>query len=102
VKTVEVQSASDFNDAEARERISLLIGALPKTADAAMKRRVLATLSLFRQRIRKDSYAARDVPRYASEVGAPPLKSHLEVLDWIATNLNKDGWEPLPLFKVTL
>lgn len=101
MKMVEARSASEFSDAEARERISTLIGALPKATDTAMKRRILATLCLFRERIRKDSYEARDLPRHATEAGAPSINSHVETLHWIATNLNKDGWEPLPLFRLS-
>jgi hypothetical protein len=99
MKMVEARSAAEFSDAEARERVSTLIDALPKATDTAMKRRILATLCLFRERIRKESYEARDLPRHATKVGAPSTTSHVETLQWIATNLNKDGWEPLPLFK---
>lgn len=100
LKMVEVKGASDFNDSEARERINSLVAALPKVKDAAMKKRLLATLSLFRDRVRKDLYSARDIPRHAHEVGAPPMESHAEALEWISSNLNKDGWEPIPLFKL--
>lgn len=99
-KMVEVKSASDFNDNEARERIKSLIATLPKVKDAATKRRILATLSLFRDRVQKDLYSARDIPRHALEAGAPPTESHAEALEWISSNLNKDGWEPIPLFKL--
>lgn len=101
MKMVEVRSVSEFSDAEARERISSLITALPRVNDTAIKRRILATLSLFRERIRRDSYAARDVPQHAAEAGAPTTKSHAEALDWIAANLQKDGWDPVPLFKLS-
>ncbi len=99
LKMIEVRSASDFNNAEARERISALIDSLPKATDTAMKRRILATLSLFRERIRPDSYEARDLLTHATEAAAPSTNSHIETLEWIAANLNQDGWEPLPLFK---
>lgn len=101
MKMVEVRSPADFNDVEANDRISSLIAALPKSTDPATKRRILATLSLFRQRIHKNSYPARDVPRHAIEAGAPPMNSHVEAFDWIASSLNKDGWDPLPLFKLS-
>ena len=101
MKMVEVRSASEFNDAEAREQVSRLIGALPKATNTAMKRRILATLCLFPERIRKDSDEARDLPRHATEAGAPSTNSHVETLQWVARNLNKDGWDPLPLFKLS-
>lgn len=100
LKMVEVRSASEFSDEEARDRVSRLMGALSKATDPAMKRRLLATLCLFRERIRRDSYEARDLPRHALEAGAPATRSHVETLEWIAANLNKDGWEPIPLFKL--
>lgn len=99
LEMVEVPGASSFNAAEARERISTLIEALPKATDTAMKRRILATLCLFRDRVGKYSDEARDLPRHATEAGAPPTKSPAETLEWIAAHLNQDGWEPLPLFK---
>jgi hypothetical protein len=99
LKMVEVRGAADFNNTEARERISLLIDSLPKATDTAMKRRILATLCLFRERIRPDEYEARGLLPHATEAGAPFTNSHIETLQWIAVHLNQDGWEPLPLFK---
>lgn len=99
--TFKARNASEFNDIEARERVSSLIRLLPKATDATTKRRILATLCLFRERIRTDSYEARDVARHATEAGAPETKSQTEALQWIAENLNQDGWEPLPLFKLS-
>jgi hypothetical protein len=99
LKMVEVRDVSGFNDAEARERITILIDSLPKATDITMKRRILATLCLFRGRIRQDWYEARYLLPHATEAGAPPTNSHVETLQWIATHLNRDGWEPLPLFK---
>jgi hypothetical protein len=101
LKMLEVKSASQFNNAEARERISSLVAALAKTTDIETKRRILATLSLFRDRVRTDSYQGREILPHATEAGAPPSKSHMETLEWIAANLNKDGWDPLPLFKLS-
>lgn len=99
LKMVEVRGAADFNNAEARERITILIDSLPKATDTAMKRRILATLCLFRDRIRQDWYEARYLLPHATEAGAPLTNSHVETLQWIAAHLNQDGWEPLPLFK---
>jgi hypothetical protein len=99
LKMVEVRSVSQFDNTEARERISSLMSALRKTTDTESKRRILATLSLFRDRAPKDSYYWRDVVSDATAAGAPPSESHVETFDWIAANLNKDGWDPLPLFK---
>lgn len=99
LKMVEVRDVSGFNDAEARKRITTLIDSLPKATDITMKRHILATLCLFRDRIRQDSYEARDLLPHAIEAGAPSTNSHVETLQWIAAHLNQDGWEPLPLFK---
>ena len=99
LKFVEVRSASDFSDDEARERVSDLLATLAKTKDVAVSRRGLATLALFRDRMSNRPSLIREVPRYLEQAGAPAGKSPKECLEWIATNLNKDGWEPLPLFK---
>jgi hypothetical protein len=69
--------------------------------NVATKKRILATLCLFRGRIPKDSYEARVVPLQAAEAGAPSMNSHVEALEWISNTLNKDGWDPLPLFKLS-
>jgi hypothetical protein len=100
LKMVEVKSASQFNNAEARERISRLIAALPKATNIESKRRILATLSLFRNRLPPGAPYWPDIVPHAVEAGAPPSNSHAETLEWIAANLNKDGWDPLPLFKL--
>ena len=100
LNVVEAKDASEFKDAEARERVSILMGVLPQANDIAMKKQILATLSLFRERIGKDDYEARSLLSHATEAGAPSSNSHVETLEWIATNLNKDGWQPLPLFKL--
>jgi hypothetical protein len=100
-KLVEAQKASEFNDAEARKRVFTLIGVLAQADDIAMKKRILATLGLFRERVRKDDYEARYLLSHATEAGAPSSNSHVETLQWIAANLNKDGWDPLPLFKLS-
>ena len=101
IKMVEVRGASDFNNAEARERVSTLLDSLPRATDGAIKRRILATLCLFRERIRVDSSEARYLSLQATEAGAPSTQTHTEALQWIADHLNYDGWEPLPLFKLS-
>lgn len=101
IKVTEVRGISEFDETEARERVATLISALSQTNDPATRRRILATLAIFRERIAKNPYGARDVPRYAAEAGAPAAKSPEETLNWIAANLQKDGWEPVPLFKLS-
>jgi hypothetical protein len=101
MKLVEVHSVNDFSDDEARERVSDLLITLAKTKDVAVSRRGLATLALFRSRVSGTPVLIRDVPRYAEAAGAPAGQSPQECLEWVAANSNKDGWEPLPLFKLT-
>jgi hypothetical protein len=98
MKMVEVRNVSEFSREEAIDRINALIRTLSTVNDPASKRQILATLALFRDRVL--DYPAREVPRHAVEAGAPPTKSPKEALEWVAANLNKDGWEPLPLFKL--
>lgn len=100
LKAITVSSVSEFSDTEARERISSLMEILPKITDPATKRQILATLCLFRKQINTISYVVRELPRYATEAGAPPTNTPAETLDWIANNLHKDGWEPGPLIKL--
>ena len=100
-KVVKVADPSGFNDAEVRDRTSLLVKEIPKAPDLAMKRQLLATLALFKDRIAKDTYLDRKIVQSAMDAGAPPAASHIESLDWIAANLHHDGWDPLPLYKVT-
>ena len=98
-KIVEVPSVSDLDDADIRARIPALLSILAEETDPAAKKRLLATLYLFRGLLRPDE--TRDVPRYAVEAGAPTTNSPADTFQWIAANLNKDGWDPLPLFKIS-
>jgi len=98
-KMVEAHSASEFDDEDARIRIGAIISLLSTTSDPAGKKQLLASLSLFRDRV--PASKGEDVLRFAVEAGAPPAKSYAVALDWIAANLNKDGWEPFPLFKIS-
>ncbi len=100
LRVVEVGSVSDFDNVEARERIRLLVSALSQTTEIHMQRRILASLVLFRDRIPDDVSYLRDLPETAEKAGAPSLDSQAEVLDWLADNINHDGWEPIPLFKL--
>ena len=98
MKPVKVRSVSEFTNAEARERVASLVAILPEASDAQQKRQILATICLFRERGISD-YQVKNLPRYATEAGAPQTESAAEALKWIAANLHKDGWEPLPLYK---
>lgn len=100
LKITKVESPAEFNAAETRQQIKLLVETLPKVKDPAAKKRLLATISLFRSHILNSSFAARDIPKHAVEAGVPESKLTSEMLEWIAANLNKDGWEPIPLYKL--
>jgi hypothetical protein len=98
---IEIKSVKEFTDSEAREKISEMITVSSKTEDIQVKRRMLATLALFCERILPNSTAAKAIPKLAAEAGTPILATHMDALAWIAENKDKDGWEPLPLFRLT-
>lgn len=101
LKLVEMKSAAEFNEDEAWERISELLRAVAKSKNPAVSKRGLATVALFRERIIARPHVFAEVPRLATQAGAPVSKSAAESLEWIAAQAGKNGWEPLPLFKLT-
>lgn len=103
----EVNAASDFTYSEVSARIRSLERALPRMTNTVERMRILATLSLFQDRIRTqysrnraESDLALNAPRYAAEAGAPVTNSYFDALGWIAGNLNRGGWDPLPPFRL--
>ncbi|HEV7402045.1 MAG TPA: hypothetical protein VGO11_03930 [Chthoniobacteraceae bacterium] len=101
LRMVEVKSASEFNEDEAKERVWNLLAVLARSDDTRISKRGLATLALFRPLATARPSLFDEVPRLAVKAGAPPGQSLQECLEWMAANSNKDGWEPLPLFKLT-
>ena len=100
VKAVEVKSVSEFTKREAIERVASMMRALRRANDVPSRRRILASLSLFRDWCRDNSKDADDIARIVSEAGGPSGDSGAKALEWVAQNLGKDGWEPLPLIKL--
>lgn len=97
---VAVKSVDEFTYQEASHQVTRLIGLLGESSNPAVRRRLLATLAVLRGKMKRGDRESRDIPRIASELGAPQTNDAVDALEWIAQTLNKDGWEPLPLLKV--
>ncbi|MDI1315199.1 hypothetical protein, partial [Prosthecobacter sp.] len=102
LKLVEVKSVEEFSGPETRSQISRLIAMAKTYPNPTVRRRVLATLALFRGKIRRGTNEAKDIPMIASELGAPQTKDAVDTLEWVSQNPNKEGWEPLPLLRIKI
>jgi len=99
---VEIKSVEEFSGPEILSNISRLIAMAETCPNPAVRRRVLATLALFRGKIRRGTNEARNIPKIASELGAPQTKDAVDALEWVSQNFNKGGWEPLPLLSLQM
>jgi hypothetical protein len=121
IRFVAVSSVDEFSVQEARSQVTRLIAMVGRSPNQAVSRRLLATLALFRGKMKRgdsgslgipkfahesrnqfiflNDSESRDVSRAAQELGAPQTSNEIDALEWIAQQQGKDGWEPLPLLQ---
>ena len=97
-----IESVEELSSSERSNRLAQVIRMLQTSQSPDMKKKLLATLILFRHELANDKQKLEIVLSNAEALAGQSFSDSETFCSWLDQHLGKDGWDPIPLYTFTV
>ncbi len=96
-----IESAEELSRSARLSRVAQLARAARDAKSPEMQKRILATLSMFRDDLSRSKGSEEVVLTIANRLADQSISNSKEFFLWLDQNAEENGWEPIPLYLFT-